>query len=67
MGSLTLYPGDGTRLTQLLSLSQSWTVRDRLYLNDLGPEDWTELSRTLDTLDSHKHKPLYRHILGVLL
>lgn len=41
----------GTVLYQLVSLCQSWSV-DRLMLNDLGPEDWTELSRSLDTLDS---------------
>ena len=30
----------------------TWKVGKRLYLNDLGPEDWTELSVSLDTLDS---------------
>ena len=52
MKSVTLYPGEVTRLHQLVSLSQSWTVRGPLWLYDLGPEDWTELSVLLDTLDS---------------
>ena len=47
-----LYRGEVTRLHQLVSLSQSWIVRDNLHLSDLGPEDWTELSVLLDTLDS---------------
>ena len=51
MDDVYLYPGDMTRLHQLVSLSQSWTVR-RLWLIDLGPEDWTELSRSLETPDS---------------
>ena len=52
MERVSLYPGEVTRLHQLVSLSQSWTVRDRLQLFNLGPEDLTELSRSLDTLDS---------------
>ena len=52
MSGVGLCPGEVTRLHQLVSLSQSWTVRDALYLRDLGPEDWTELSVSLDTLDS---------------
>ena len=42
-----------TRLHQLVSLFQSWTVREDLWLYyNLGAEDWTELSRSLYTLDS---------------
>ena len=41
-----------TRLTQLLSLYQSWTVEYELCLYDLGPEDWTELYPVLETLVS---------------
>jgi len=52
MSEVYLNPGDMTRLHQLLSLAQSWTVRDYLWLHNLGPEDWTELSVLLDTLDS---------------
>ena len=52
MRSVTLLPGEVTRLTQLLSLSQSWTVRSWLWLIDLGPEDWTELYPALETLVS---------------
>ena len=51
MSGVTLYPGEVTKLHQLVSLSQSWIV-NWLQLHDLGPEDWTELSRSLDTLDS---------------
>ena len=54
MRSVTLLPGEVTRLTQLLSLSQSWTVRGGLLLCDLGPEDWTELHPVLETLVSVK-------------
>ena len=39
MRSVYLHPGEVTRLTQLLSLYQSWTVRLMLCLFDLGPED----------------------------
>ena len=52
MDSVDLNPGGVTRLHQLVSLSQSWTVRGILWLYGLGAEDWTELSRSLDTLDS---------------
>ena len=53
MSRVDLYPEGVTRLHQLVSLFQSWTVRDRLWLKkDFGPEDWTELSVSLDTLDS---------------
>ena len=52
MKYIHLYPGEVTRLTQLLSLYQSWTMRGRLYLDDLGPEDWTELYPVLETLVS---------------
>ena len=54
MWSVYLHPGEVTRLTQLLSLYQSWTVVDRLHLIDLGPEDWTELYPVLETLVSVK-------------
>ena len=54
MEFVSLYPGEVTRLTQLLSLYQSWTVRDGLCLSDLGPEDWTELYPVLETLVSVK-------------
>ena len=49
MGTVYLHPGEVTRLTQLLSLYQSWTV-NWLQLYDLGPEDWTELHPVLETL-----------------
>ena len=52
MEAVLLYPGEVTRLTQLLSLYQSWTVRDRLFVTGLGPEDWTELYPVLETLVS---------------
>ena len=52
MDLVGLYPGQVTRLHQLVSLAQSWTVRYSLYLNFFGAEDWTELSRAVDTLDS---------------
>ena len=52
MKSVILNRAEVTRLTQLLSLSQSWTVRDELFLYDLGPEDWTELYPVLETLVS---------------
>ena len=58
MSSASLYPREVTRLHQLVSLSQSWTVRGggmfggELWLYGLGAEDWTELSVLLDTLDS---------------
>ena len=51
MSYVDLYPGEVTRLTQLLSLSQSWSVK-WLYLYNLGPEDWTELYPVLETLVS---------------
>ena len=47
-----LWPGQVTSLHQLVSLFQSWTVRYSLFLYDLGPEDWTGLSRAVDTLES---------------
>ena len=47
-----LHPGLVTRLTQLLSLYQSWTVEYGLYLFNHGPEDWTELYPVLETLVS---------------
>ena len=50
--SVHLRPGIATSLHQLVSLSPSWTVSDRLELRGLGPEDWTELSRSLHTLHS---------------
>ena len=43
MGIVSLHPGEVTRLHQLVSLYQSWTVTDRLILTDLGAEDWSEL------------------------
>ena len=49
---VSLHLGEVTRLHQLVSLFQSWTVQGTLWLYDLGPEDWTELSVLLDTLDS---------------
>ena len=55
MREVYLYPTHVTRLYMLVSLFQSWAVRDKLCLNDLGHlgrEDWTELSRSLDTLNS---------------
>ena len=51
MRSVHLFPEEVTRLHQLVSLFQSWTV-DSLNLTDLGPEDCTELSRSLFKLDS---------------
>ena len=39
MRIVSLHPREVTRLTQLLSLYQSWTVRLMLCLFDLGPED----------------------------
>lgn len=51
MSRVDLYPEGVTRLHQLVSLFQSWTVSGWLHLSGLGPEDWTELSRSLDTLD----------------
>ena len=60
MFSIFLYPGQVTRLHQLVSLSQSWTVRYRLWLYHLGAEDWTELSRSLDTLDSVREVRIIR-------
>ena len=52
MWDVELYPEQVTRLTQLLSVYQSWTVRGGLRLYDLGPEDWTELYPVLETLVS---------------
>ena len=52
MNFVHLYAGQVSRLHQLVSLAKSWTVRDELWLFDFGPEDWTELSRLLETLDS---------------
>ena len=52
MERVLLYPGEVTGLTQLLSLYQSWSVWDGLWLNYLGPEDWNELYPVLETLVS---------------
>ena len=60
MYNVELYPGEVTRLTQLLSLYQSWTVSVWLLLRDLGPEDWTELYPVLETLVSVKDVRIYK-------
>ena len=52
MDVVELYSGQDSGLHQLVSVFQSWTVRDGLGLYNFGPEDWTDLIRTLDTLDS---------------
>ena len=44
MYQVVLHPGEVTRLRQLVSLYQSWRVRDTLYLYYLGGEDWSELT-----------------------
>ena len=51
MDFVHLFSGEVTRLYQLVSLFQSWTV-NRLELLDLGPDDWTELSQSLEILNS---------------
>ena len=52
MWTLHLIPGLVPRLHQVLSLSQSWSVEWSLGLRELGPGDWAELCRSVETLGS---------------
>ena len=52
MSSVHLYPGDVSSLAQLLSVSQSWQVKDFLHLHSLSCDDWCELAQLVQSLDS---------------